>query len=75
MNHNCNGDFYTFEGKEFYRCLADSTVIAGAVNGETCGHCKRRIDGIEQGEVTGRRFVVTEVEYDGQFHGHSSEPA
>ncbi len=43
MNHNCNGDYFTAEGIQYYRCHADSTVIPTDVT-ERCPNCARYIE-------------------------------
>lgn len=74
MNHDCNGDFYGLDGKRWYRCLMDSTVIAVPADGLiSCPHCERRISATEHGSVTARSFIVTEVKYDDEWHEHSTD--
>jgi len=75
MNHDCNGDFYTFACARFYRCLLDSTVISEVddlSDGDDCPNCQRTIHGVDRGSVTRSRTIVTlEVEYGGEYYTHS----
>lgn len=52
MNHTCNGDHFTADGERLYRCLADSSIVTGAVQGQPCPSCARSVAGIEEGEAT-----------------------
>lgn len=47
MNHDCNGDFFTFKKKKYYKCLLDSSIIKAdkLVMGSDCPNCNRKIDG------------------------------
>jgi hypothetical protein len=68
MNHDCNGDFYSVDGKRSYRCLYDGAVVAavGLRNGVACPECRRTIaDTQEHGALPVRHTLVTEVNVPG----------
>lgn len=50
MNHNCHGDFFTVEGKQYYCCFADSSVVKVDEKPETCLECGRSVSAIDTGE-------------------------
>lgn len=47
MNRNCHGDFFTFDDKRWYRCLADSAIVDAPENGSACPSCEREVVGQE----------------------------
>lgn len=57
MNHDCNGDYFSAEGIQYYRCHAGSTVITTDVT-EYCPNCGRYIRAELHGNV--RLLTVTE---------------
>lgn len=40
MNHDCYGDFFTADGKRYYRCFKDGKVVVAFSTGE-CPNCGR----------------------------------
>ncbi len=62
MNTNCNGDFYKVNGRQFYRCLLDSSVVRLEESVQICPNCRRRVDAaFNEGDVQTRTVVVTQV--------------
>ena len=53
-NRDCNGDFFTVSGINYYRCLWDSTVVPAPDQGDECPQCARIIDGSDAGEWAAR---------------------
>jgi hypothetical protein len=71
MNRQCNGDYYEVDGRQWYRCLWDGSVleVTGAV--ETCPNCKRKIAAEAHGAVVQKQLLTTQVCLDGRWYVHS----
>jgi len=45
MNHTCNGSFFRYQGKEYYRCLYDGKIIEtlpdSIIKYGNCPNCNR----------------------------------
>jgi len=53
MNKRCQGDRFTFEGKHYYRCRYDHTIVPDEpYDGQPCPHCKRTLQAGNIGEAT-----------------------
>ena len=52
MNRDCNGDFFTADGKRYYCCLMDGSVFLSiALNGDRCEKCNRVIYAVDHDDV------------------------
>lgn len=61
MNRDCNGDFFTAQGKRMYRCLADGSLQSDMKNGDICWSCDRKIDAQDHGELPVVAVTLYEV--------------
>lgn len=51
MNRDCNGDYFSVEGQDYYRCLLDGKVMAVSDYPEFCPNCMRIVDAHDLGEL------------------------
>lgn len=59
-NKYCEGDLFEVEGKKYYRCLLDGTVMEAPMPWDKCPRCERETFAQSHGtlEVRTQRYVV-----------------
>jgi hypothetical protein len=64
VNRDCNGDFFRADGKRYYRCLLDSTImqVLHVVEGDKCPNCLRKIDAQDFGDVEAKTVKQVTVD-------------
>lgn len=52
MNRTCLGDFFSVNGRFYYRCMYDSSIVKNvSKNMKICPHCERPCQPTFRGEV------------------------
>lgn len=63
MNIECNGDYFTADGQDYYRCLWDGKVLAVADYPEFCLNCNRRVEAHDLGELEAETITIHRVTF------------
>jgi hypothetical protein len=56
MNRTCDGNFFDFNDRQYYRCLYDGTILQRVE--KICPRCGREIDARDQATVISVSTVV-----------------
>lgn len=61
MNRECNGDFFTVNETDYYRCLYEGEIFKRP-DSKTCPRCNRVIDATEHGVLPHRKKILIEFD-------------
>jgi len=63
MNRDCNGDYFTADGQDYYRCLLDGKVMVVADYPKFCPNCGRVVEANDLGELVTKTISFRQVTF------------